>query len=431
MNYKEALAYLYEQLPMFHRVGAAAYKADLSNTKAMSRMLGAPELSFRTIHIAGTNGKGSTSHFLASVLQEAGYKTGLFTSPHLKDFRERIRINGRKISKRDVTHFVNHYRGLVETIHPSYFEWTFALATHYFSQNNVDVAVIETGMGGRLDSTNIIQPDLTIITNIGMDHTQFLGNTLEAIAEEKAGIIKPGIPLVIGETQAGPDNVFIRHSTEKNAPISFADKNIHLLQSGNSRHQSPLLWIDVRHESSPESRRYYSPLSGQYQVRNIRTVLEAVRVLKVAGYLIADRHIKSGIRKVIKNTGLMGRWQILSHHPMTIADVGHNIDGITAIVEHLETVNFRELHIVIGVVNDKDSSGMLGLLPKDARYYFCKANVPRGLPADDLKAIGLTLGLRGQACLSVELALKSARENAARNDLILVCGSIFVVAEIV
>jgi len=331
MKYKEALAYLYDQLPMFHRIGAAAYKANLDNTKALSRLLGAPELHFRTIHVAGTNGKGSTSHLLASILQEAGYKTGLFTSPHLKDFRERIRVNGKKIARKEVTRFIEQYRNTIDSVHPSYFEWIFALASHYFSNEKVDVAVIEAGMGGRLDSTNIIQPDLSIITNIGMDHTQFLGNTPEAIAEEKAGIIKPGIPVVIGETQAGPDTVFIRHSTEKKAPITFADKNIRILEAGNTLHQSPLLWLDVRYEVAREATRYYSPLSGRYQARNIRTVLEAVRVLKEAHYLISKHQIASGIRKVIRNTGLMGRWQILSHHPLTIADVGHNIDGISAI----------------------------------------------------------------------------------------------------
>lgn len=430
-RYQETLDYLFQQLPMFHRVGATAYKANLDNTLALSRLLGFPERSYPTIHIAGTNGKGSTSHFIASILMEAGYKTGLFTSPHLRDFRERIRVNGRMIPKKEVTRFVDAYKDSFGRIQPSFFEWTFALASEYFRNCAVDIAVFETGMGGRLDSTNIIQPELCVITNIGLDHMQFLGDSTEAIAREKAGIIKPGIPVVIGETQTGPDKVFLDMATLHKSNIVFADQHYRVERHFLSKHLSPLLSLKVDSSSDALRGMYHSPLTGDYQLKNLITVLQSIEILQQKGYSITPKQVRSGIRKVTRNTGLEGRWQVLSAHPLTIADIGHNPDGIRQVVMQLDRINYRKLHIVLGVVHDKDSGSMLDLLPGNASYYFCKADIPRGMNSLELKAKAAETGLTGDAYLSVKQAYATAQLNAHADDCILITGSAFVVAEII
>jgi dihydrofolate synthase / folylpolyglutamate synthase len=431
MTYQQTLQYLYSQLPMFHRIGAAAYKADLANTIELSRLMANPEQQFRSVHIAGTNGKGSTSHFLASILQEAGYCTGLFTSPHLKDFRERIRINGRMIPKQDVTNFVQKYENSFSQIKPSFFEWSFALAIHHFAKHHIDVAIMETGMGGRLDSTNIIHPVLSIITNIGLDHMQFLGDTREKIAKEKAGIIKNGVPVVVGETQPGLSEIFREYSSNMSAPIIFADQNYSILSSGWTRHRIPLLWINARNKAILTDQMILSSLNGIYQSKNILTVLQAVETLNSSGFNISTQHIHQGFRKVITNTQLKGRWQTLAHSPKTIADIAHNMDGIREVVKQINITKFEKLHMVIGVVKDKDVNAMLKLLPKTASYYFCKADIPRGMDAEELMETAASFGLIGNYFPTVQRALMTAKNAAGSNDMIFIGGSAFVVAEVI
>lgn len=406
MSYPNTLAYLYSQLPMFHRIGQAAYKADLNNIIALCNSLNNPQKTFPSIHIAGTNGKGSTSHLLASVFQECGYKTGLFTSPHLKDFRERIRVNGKKIPEKEVVSFVEKMSGDFQSLHPSFFEMTTAFAFDYFAKMKVDIAVMETGMGGRLDSTNIITPVVSVITNIGLDHTQFLGNTLEKIAIEKAGIIKPGIPVVIGETQNETKQVFIETAGEKKSPVFFADQLI---------------------KDNP----YPTSLKGNYQRKNTKTVLQAISVLKNSGFEISEENIRNGFLNVIDNTGLMGRWQTLSHSPLTICDVGHNKDGIKEVVSQIMKMPYKTLHFVLGSVSDKDHDEILILLPKEAIYYFCKPDIPRGFDAAELKSKAEKFNLEGEVYFSVKKAFIAAQENAGKEDLIFIGGSTFVVAEAV
>lgn len=431
MTYKQTLAYLFSQLPMFHRIGAAAYKADLSNTIALCKILGNPEKEFRSIHIAGTNGKGSTSHYIASVLQESGYKTGLFTSPHLKDFRERIKINGRMISKKEVSTFVERHQPDFNTIQPSFFEWTFALASWYFAKEKVDIAVIETGMGGRLDSTNVVNPIVTVVTNIGLDHTQFLGSTLSAIAHEKAGIIKPGVPVIIGESHQETAPVFNEFSKKFNSLISFADQQIKVKHSHLTKHHPPLLNAEYYSSISAECYMLTSPLSAKYQLKNLATTLCTIEWLKKAGFQIQKGNIITGIRNVVKNTNLMGRWQTISIHPLTIADIGHNPDGINEVLEQIELTPHNKLHFVIGVVNDKDIRSMMSKLPLNASYYFCKANIPRGMDAGELAKLAETFSLEGKIYASVKEALASAQQTAGPNDLVMVGGSAFVVAEVI
>jgi dihydrofolate synthase/folylpolyglutamate synthase len=430
MTYQHTLDYLFSQLPMFHRIGAAAYKADLNNTISLCKILGNPEKKFRSVHIAGTNGKGSTSHLLASVLQEAGNKTGLFTSPHLKDFRERIKINGKMISKKEVSTFVEEHQADFDSIQPSFFEWAFALAAWYFAKEKVDVAVIETGMGGRLDSTNVVKPIVTVITNIGLDHTQFLGTTLSEIASEKAGIIKPGIPVVIGESQTETVPVFTKFSQKLKSEITFADKQIILKQSFFTKTSPPLLNAEYHSSVSAENYKLTSPLSAKYQLKNLATALCTIECLQQAGMPIRKENILNGFRNVVKNTGLMGRWQTLSRNPLTIADIGHNPDGINEVLEQIALTPHRELHFVIGVVNDKDVRTMLSKLPKDATYYFCKADIPRGLDAGKLAQQANEFSLKGKVFVSVKEALNAAQLAASDDDLVLVGGSAFVVAEV-
>ncbi|MBK7214857.1 MAG: bifunctional folylpolyglutamate synthase/dihydrofolate synthase [Bacteroidales bacterium] len=428
MNYKQTLDYIYARLPMFHRVGAAAYKANLDNTLALSEFLGKPELKFRTIHIAGTNGKGSTSHFLASVLQESGYKCGLFTSPHLKDFRERIKVNGKMIPKACITAFVNEHKEMFEQVNPSFFEWTFALAASYFASSGVDVAVMETGMGGRLDSTNIIQPDLCIITNIGYDHMQFLGDTLAAIASEKAGIIKPGIPVVIGESHTETMQIFSAKAREKGSAILFADKTVRLIDHAYDKKGRLTAKYKLNENYSIQ---LTSPLSGSYQLKNLSTCLTAIERLRIQGYKIEESQLTTGIKKVLKNTGLKGRWQIISRNPLAVADIGHNRDGIAEVLKQVNLTPHKQLHFVIGVVNDKEIDEMLRMLPASAIYYFCKADIPRGLDVGILSAKAHEAGLRGNSYGSVAEAYKIALCEAGKDDLVVVGGSAFVVAEVI
>ena len=407
MDYQETLTYLYEQVPMFQRVGGSAYKEGLDNTKALDAHFGHPHHSFRTIHVAGTNGKGSVSHTLAAVLQSAGYKTGLYTSPHLVDFRERIRINGTPISKDYVVSFVEHERSFFEPLCPSFFELTTAMAFKYFADEQVDVAVIEVGLGGRLDCTNIITPDLSIITNISFDHVQFLGNTLAKIAGEKAGIIKKGIPVVIGETTPETKPVFMAKATEVGAPIYFAEEN--------NREDYP----GVEYE-----------LKGIYQEKNKRTLFTALPLLKEAGYHFDEENVREGFAHVVELTGLMGRWQKLHDHPTLVCDTGHNVGGITYVVEQLRQQSCHQLHIVIGMVNDKDISGVLALLPKEAIYYITQASVNRALPAKQLLHLATEAGLKGKAYASVKNAVRAAMKKSLPEDFIFVGGSNFIVADL-
>lgn len=407
MDYQETLKYLYEQVPMFQRVGGAAYKEGLDNTLTLDAHFGHPHHSFRTIHVAGTNGKGSVSHTLAAVLQSAGYKTGLYTSPHLVDFRERIRINGTPISKDYVVSFVKHERSFFEPLCPSFFELATAMAFKYFVDEQVDVAVIEVGLGGRLDCTNIITPDLSIITNISFDHVQFLGNTLAKIAGEKAGIIKKGIPVVIGETTPETKPVFMAKATEVGAPIYFAEEN--------NREDYP----GVEYE-----------LKGIYQEKNKRTLFTALPLLKEAGYHFDEENVREGFAHVVELTGLMGRWQKLHDHPTLVCDTGHNVGGITYVVEQLRQQSCHQLHIVIGMVNDKDISGVLALLPKEAIYYFTQASVNRALPAKQLLHLATEAGLKGKAYASVKNAVRAAMKKSLPEDFIFVGGSNFIVADL-
>lgn len=390
---------------MYQRVGQAAYKADLAATVALADYLNNPEKSFKSIHVAGTNGKGSTSHMLASIFQEAGYKTGLYTSPHLKDFRERIKINGQMIPEGSVVQFIESHKNYFETHQLSFFEMMVGLAFDYFRSEQVDIAIIEVGMGGRLDSTNIITPELSVITNIGLDHTQFLGDTLEKVASEKAGIIKENIPIVIGETHPETEAVFKRFASEKRTSIVFAD------QEEPSQHESDL--------------------KGFYQKKNVQTVSVALRILQNRGWNISEDNISKGLGNTISNTGLMGRWQILKQIPKVICDTGHNKEGLELVMAQLKTETFEKLHIVLGVVSDKDLKSVLPLFPKDATYYFCKPKIPRGLDASLLVVRALEFGLKGSEYISVDSAYQNALAQASDEDLIFIGGSTFVVAEVV
>lgn len=423
MNYQQTLEYLYNSVPMFQQVGGSAYKEGLENTYRLDEHFNHPHTQFKTIHVGGTNGKGSCSHTIAAILQAAGYKTGLYTSPHLVDFRERIRINGETVSEEYVTDFVNRYRSFFEPLSPSFFELTTAMAFRYFADNGIDVAVIEVGLGGRLDCTNIITPDLSIITNISFDHTQFLGNTLELIAGEKAGIIKQGIPVVIGETTAETKPVFQHKADETNAPITFADEKP-LLQSWE---KEPDGFWKYQTEDYTDLR---GELGGLCQLKNTNTILSAVRLLIQKGYHLSEQDVKRGFAEVSEMTGLMGRWQKIGEQPTIMCDTGHNIGGISYIVEQLGRQTYKNLHIVIGMVNDKDISGVLALLPKDARYYFTKADVKRALPENELQKLAEQAGLKGETYKDVPIALAAAKAQAGKEDFIFVGGSSFIVADL-
>ncbi len=444
MDYQQTLDYLYTQLPMFQRIGAAAYKNNLDNTIAICKLLGNPENKFKSVHVAGTNAKGSTSHLLASILQSAGYKVGLYTSPHLKDFRERIKINGEMIPQQNVVDFVETYKTDFEKIQPSFFEMTVGLAFDYFVSQQIDIAIIEVGLGGRLDSTNVIQPEVSIITNISFDHTALLGNTLEKIAAEKAGIIKPGTPVIIGETQVEIKNVFLEKAKQNNAPLFFADEIYKAVNVHHVNNERLLLSMDIekqtKHSSAPFSetplgnvKSYHhleTELLGLYQQKNIPAVLCAIEVLNKKGFEITETAIRDGIKNVTKQTGLLGRWQILSQQPLVIADTGHNEAGIKEVLSQIDKTSHEQLHFVLGMVNDKDISTILALLPKNAKYYFCQANIPRALEANDLAKQAKMAGLNGEICGSVANALISAKKNAQIADLVFVGGSTFTVADL-
>lgn len=433
MDYQQTLDYLYSQLPMFQRIGSAAYKDNLDNTIAICKLLGNPENKFKSIHIAGTNGKGSTSHLIASVLQSAGLKVGLYTSPHLKDFRERIKINGQMIPQNVVVDFVSNYKTDFERIQPSFFEMTVGLAFDYFAREHVNIAVIEVGLGGRLDSTNVISPLLSVITNISFDHVALLGDTLEKISIEKAGIIKPTTPVVIGETNIETQNVFIKTAEQNKAPIVFADATYTAINTHHLHQSQLLLEMDMFEIASHTSKYTHlqSELLGLYQKKNIATVITALDVLKTQGFPISESAIREGIKNVVTQTGLLGRWQVLSQHPLTIADTGHNEAGIKEVLEQIRQTPHEQLHFVLAMVNDKDISKILSLLPTSATYYFSNAQLPRALKADDLAAQAKTKGLQGQVFPTIVDALKAAQSNAKANDLVFVGGSTFTVAEVI
>ena len=431
MNYNETLNWMFNKLPMYQRIGAAAYKADLNTTIEILNYLNNPQDNFKSVHVAGTNGKGSTSHSLASVFQEAGYKTGLYTSPHLRDFRERIRINGEMIPENDVVSFIERHKDKLEELELSFFEMTVAMAFEYFSREEVDIAIIEVGMGGRLDSTNVINPELSIITNISLDHVKFLGDTEEKIAAEKAGIIKSGVPVVIGETQKDSEDVFIETAKEKNSPIYFADQifECRINDSDSSEYNNIDIFVKTT-EKTPYLKNLYFPLLGDYQKKNLATVICAIDLLKDK-FRLNDEHIHNGLKNVVANTGLMGRWQIVNKKPLAIADTGHNVAGINEVIRQLKNTKFENLHFVLSVVNDKDIDGILELLPKYAEYYFCKADIPRGLDANILAEKARKCGLKGEVYESVKRAYQSACDNAKEGDLVFVGGSNFTVAEVV
>jgi len=429
VNYKETLDFLYSQLPMFQRIGPAAYKTDLTNTSRICERLSNPQDGIRFVHIAGTNGKGSASHFLAAILQKAGYKTGLYTSPHLKDFRERIRINGEMISEEEVTAFVEENRDRLYDIHPSFFEYTFGMALEHFRKNEVDIAILETGMGGRLDSTNIVKPLLSVITNIGMDHTAFLGDTMEKIAREKAGIIKPGIPVVIGKSQEKVSGTFKDTAMKAGSPIVFADLHYRFIRAGKISGPGELE-MEFEETYTGEKIKLLSGLPGKYQAENLPAVLESCRMLNEMGFKLSGENIQTGIKEVRSLTGITGRWQVLKTLPLVICDIGHNEDGMKAVLEQLKAMEYRDLHIVFGTVGDKDPSNILKLLPGEATYYFCRAKIPRAMNEYTLKEHATRAGLEGQAYESVEKAYSDAMKNASEKDLVFIGGSTFVVAEV-
>ncbi|KLT65812.1 folylpolyglutamate synthase/dihydrofolate synthase family protein [Pedobacter sp. BMA] len=427
MNYQQTLDFLYSKLPMFTRVGASAFKKDLTNTIVFCNALNNPQDKFKSIHVAGTNGKGSTSHMLAAILQAQGYKTGLYTSPHLKDFRERIRINGKMIAKTEVVSFINDQKELIEEVEPSFFEVTVALAFDHFAKHQVDIAIIEVGLGGRLDSTNIITPETSVITNISMDHMNMLGDTLEEIAGEKAGIIKKGIPVVIGETQEKSSPVFIKKAKDMNAPISFADQE---LTATNFKLTKGKLSLSLNKVGNKINYTLESDLTGTYQHKNILTVLQTIAILnQTSKFSISAESIANGLKQVKKLTGLQGRWQTLNQHPLVICDTGHNEAGIAEVIKNIDQTPYEKLHIVFGMVKDKDISKVLSLLPQNATYYFCKPDLERGLDAGDLKEQAAAFSLTGNSYSSVQSAKETAMKSANPNDLIFIGGSTFVVAE--
>lgn len=421
-HYNEALQYLYDNLPMFQRVGTVAFKKDLTNTVKLCEALDNPHKKFKAIHVAGTNGKGSTSHMLASVLQEAGYKTGLYTSPHLKEFTERIKVNGDEVNQQFVIDFVNKIEPVIQQVKPSFFEITVAMAFDYFAQQKVDVAVIEVGLGGRLDSTNIIKPVVSLITNIGWDHTDLLGDTLTQIAFEKAGIIKQNVPVVISERQSDVEDVFLSRSKENGAEIVFASETYQV----SVQNENVVIYKDS--EIFIEDLKY--PLKGFYQRKNLPGVLSTIDVLNKNRFSIQKQHVRNGLENVILNTTFKGRWQKLQDAPIVICDTGHNLDGLREVVQQIESSQFKNLHMVIGMVKDKDLTEVLAMFPKQAAYYFCQAKIPRALDAEALAEKAQRFGLHGEVIRDVNEAKRSALKNASPDDFIFIGGSTFVVAEI-
>ena len=420
-TYQDTLDYLYAKLPMYNRIGAAAIKNNLDNTLAICEYLGNPEKKYPSIHIAGTNGKGSSSHMLASILQAAGYKTGLYTSPHLYDFRERIKVNGQMCPEHFVTEFTNKVKPIIEKIEPSFFEITVGMAFEYFAQEQCDIAIIETGLGGRLDSTNVIQPILSLITNIGWDHMALLGNTLPAIATEKAGIIKKYTPIVISEVIDETKSVFEQTASKLDAPIYFAEDFLQFKSFTNH-------WTTAHFEYDQIS--VDCDLPGKYQYKNIRGVLQSIHLLKSMGWKLDEASIQKGLTQIKSSTGLMGRWECLQESPKLFIDVAHNEHGMYALLEQLATLEYQQLHIITGMVKDKDVDAVLGLLPKDAQFYFSNAHIPRAMPAIEVAAKAKAIGISGSVFENVNEAIIAANKNAHPNDLIIVMGSIFLVAEV-
>jgi dihydrofolate synthase / folylpolyglutamate synthase len=431
MTYQQTIDYLYQHLPMFSRIGAAAYKKDLHNTISLCNAIDNPQTKFKSIHIAGTNGKGSTSHMLAAILQQAGYKTGLYTSPHLKDFRERIKVNGKMIEEDFVITFVEQTKLISKEIEPSFFELTVAMAFEYFAQQKVDIAIIETGLGGKLDSTNIITPILSVITNIGFDHMNILGNSLEEIALEKAGIIKPGVPIVIGEYLANTKTIFANKAKECNSKIYFTQDEYEVSNIASS---DKILNCDVKNNEHNITEHFSLDLNGIYQTKNLCTVLCAEGILIQQGFKIKNESEKFALANTKKITGLHGRWDVIAEHPTVVMDVAHNEDGIKQVL--LQTTNKqqkdtnRKLHFIIGMVKDKEVDKVLSLLPPDAFYYFTNAHIPRAIPAKDLQAKAVAFNLTGEYFDDVNKAIIAAKQKAAATDLIVICGSVFLVGEV-
>jgi dihydrofolate synthase/folylpolyglutamate synthase len=427
MTYKETIEFLYTQLPVYHRIGKAAYKADLGNAMKLDEYFNHPHRKFRSVHVAGTNGKGSVSHMIASVLQEAGYKTGLYTSPHLKDFRERIKINGQMIPKKKVVSFVEKNKEVLISVEASFFEMSVAMAFDHFAKEEVEIAVIEVGLGGRLDSTNIISPLLSVITNIGHDHMDLLGNTLEKIAGEKAGIIKKNIPVVIGEKLDSTKSVFSEKAAETSSELLFAEDSYECkLENLNLESSTRLFCLSLKHTTYKICGE--TPLGGDYQINNLPVVACATDILR-RFFDISPDNFTEGIRKTIINTDLQGRWQILGKEPLIICDTGHNREGLEYVLEQIKRIQKAKLHMIIGFVNDKDLSGVLPLFPQDATYYFTKASVPRALDENILKTDASRFGLTGDSFDNVAIAVQAARKNAGKNDMIFIGGSTFVVAD--
>ncbi|HLO36959.1 MAG TPA: folylpolyglutamate synthase/dihydrofolate synthase family protein [Lacibacter sp.] len=427
MTYQETLDYLFTRLPMFSRIGAAAIKKDLHNTIALCEALNDPHKKFKSIHIAGTNGKGSVSHMLAAILQTAGYKTGLYTSPHLHDFRERIKVNGEMITEDYVIDFTKRIQPLIDELEPSFFEITVAMAFEYFKEQKVDIAVIEVGLGGRLDSTNIITPELSIITNIGWDHMNLLGDSLEEIAFEKAGIIKHAIPVVVGETLPETKPVFEEKASMMQAPLQFAYNEFTITDKKTVDHK---LVVDVEEKKTKNVFQYTLDLPGIYQTKNILTVLSSVRQLQQQGWKISEEHMQTALSSSKQINGLHGRWEVIHEHPTVVMDVGHNEDGVKQIVAQLAESSYNKLHIIIGMVKDKEIEKVLGLLPTEATYYFTKTHIPRALPEAELQSKASAFDLKGKTFENVNAAISTALQHARKDDLILVCGSVFLVGEV-
>ena len=426
MSYQETIDYLFSRLPMFQRIGAAAYKADLTNTIEICKALANPETKFKSIHVAGTNGKGSSSHMLAAIFQKAGYKTGLYTSPHLIDFRERIKINGKLIPKKKVIDFVKNHKAVFEEIQPSFFEWTVGLAFDYFANEKVDIAIVEVGLGGRLDSTNVIHPEICLITNIGWDHMSLLGDTLPRIAGEKAGIIKNNVPVVISEFQKECAQVFLSKAKNAHSKIIFASDEMEAKEVKNDLRK---LLIEVKNEN--KKHQYQLDLTGSYQLNNILGVLKVIDEMREKGWKLPGTKVKAALKNAAKISGLNGRWQVISKKPLTICDTGHNYDGMLKVLEGIRKLKFEKLHFVIGMVNDKEPDKILKLLPKNAIYYFTNASIPRAMPAAELALHAKKIGLNGRVFQSVKNAVKTANIDSKNNDLIFIGGSTFVVAEVI
>jgi dihydrofolate synthase/folylpolyglutamate synthase len=430
MTYSETLTYLYEQLPMFQRVGAAGFKKGLGNTEALVAALGHPERQFRSVHVAGTNGKGSSSHLLAAVLQAAGYKVGLYTSPHLREFTERIKINGQELPPDYLVQWVARWRPLFEEVQPSFFEMCVALAFAYFAEQRVDIAIIEVGLGGRLDSTNVITPLVSLITNISFDHQALLGDTLVEIAGEKAGIIKPGVPVVVSQTQPEVAPVFAREAAAKLAHLVLADRIYQASFAGEPAPETGLRPLVLTQHGRPYLPNAELGLPGDYQQFNLPGVLATLDELRALGFRVTEAALRTGLRQVVPLTGLRGRWSIIGQNPLVVCDTGHNEAGLRAVVTQLRRLPQQHLHLVIGAVNDKDVTSMLALLPSEGTYYFCAANIPRALAAEKLAQQAAATGLSGRAYDSVAAAVAAARAAAAPTDVVFIGGSTFVVAEV-